>query len=88
MKFTTAILSVAVAALAFTEAAPAAGHAGHEIPLVRNEKHIKNFRSAMAKLAHRYPQLGLAVPTAGPIHDDAAAKTGAVPLTDVGPDSE
>ncbi|KAF9358523.1 Type I transmembrane sorting receptor [Mortierella sp. AD094] len=86
MKFTATILSLAIATLAFTEAAPTGpAHSGHEIPLVRKENHNKNFRSAMAKLANRYPQLGLKVPE--PIHSDAVG-TGSVPLVDVGSDSE
>ncbi|KAF8949940.1 hypothetical protein BGZ46_004848, partial [Entomortierella lignicola] len=55
MKITTAatIISLAVATLVSVEASPA----GHSIPLVRNEKHTRNFKAAMAKLAQRYPQL-------------------------------
>ncbi|KAG0004779.1 Type I transmembrane sorting receptor [Entomortierella chlamydospora] len=86
MKFTATILSLAIAALAFTEAAPTGpAHSGHEIPLVRKENHKKNFRSAMSKLANRYPELNLSVPR--PIHSDAVG-VGKVPLTDVGTDSE
>ncbi|KAF9433086.1 hypothetical protein BGZ76_009904 [Entomortierella beljakovae] len=88
MKFTATILSLAVAALAFTEAAPTSPTAdGHAIPMVRNEKHVRDFRASMAKLAHRYPELGLVVPPGLQIHTDAGG-IGKVPLVDVGPDSE
>ncbi|KAF9194687.1 hypothetical protein BGZ49_003145 [Haplosporangium sp. Z 27] len=86
MKITTAatIVSLAVATLVSVEASSA----GHSIPLVRNEKHTRNFKAAMARLAQRYPQLGLTVPH-DPVRVNTASSSGSsVPVTDYGVDSE
>ncbi|KAG0324686.1 hypothetical protein BGZ99_001572 [Dissophora globulifera] len=81
MKLIAAVLSLAVASLAITDAAPSP--IGHAVPLIRNVHHKKNFHAQIAKLAHRYPELKLNTNATMSL-----AATGGVPLTDVGPDSE
>lgn len=88
MKVTATLLSVALAIMV-ADAASVAPHSGTAVPLSLNPNHKRNFRKTMAKLAARYPQLGLQVP-AEQIISGAEDKIGSgkVPLTDVGPDSE
>ncbi|KAF9024158.1 Type I transmembrane sorting receptor [Haplosporangium bisporale] len=88
MKVTATLLSVALAVMV-ADAASVAPHSGTAVPLSLNPNHKRDFRKTMAKLAARYPQLGLQVP-AEKVISGAQDKvgTGKVPLTDVGPDSE
>ncbi|KAF9311535.1 hypothetical protein BGZ91_006788 [Linnemannia elongata] len=94
MKITATLISLAAAAsLLIVEAQHPAGTA---IPLSLNPNHKRNFRAAIAKLAHRYPQLDLEShhtfhPPGAPVDNGARDKgtgTGQVPLIDVGNDSE
>lgn len=89
MKVTATLLSVALAVMVADAATIHAPHSGTAVPLSLNPNHKRDFRKAMAKLAGRYPQLGLQVP-AEKIITGAQDKAGSgkVPLTDVGPDSE
>ncbi|KAF9083758.1 hypothetical protein BGX23_011158 [Mortierella sp. AD031] len=93
MKIGT-FISLAVAVVAVTEA-QLTPHQGTAIPLSLNPNHKKNFRAAITKLAHRYPQLNLEshhpfhpLPINNGAARDKGKGTGKVPLTDVGPDSE
>ncbi|KAG0337830.1 hypothetical protein BG000_004884, partial [Podila horticola] len=61
MKITATLLSLAVAVMV-TDAATVAPHSGTAVPLSFNPNHKRNFRKTMAKLANRYPQLGLQIP--------------------------
>ncbi|KAF9343479.1 hypothetical protein BGX26_005652, partial [Mortierella sp. AD094] len=84
----TALVSLAVAVLAFTSAAPVnrrpspahshhAGknHKGHSVPLTRNPHFKHNVRAQINKLNKRYPGINI-------------LSAGTVPLTDVSPDLE
>ncbi|KAF9934626.1 hypothetical protein BGZ65_003653 [Modicella reniformis] len=91
----TAYFSVAIAtALALTQAAPTQNEEhlqGHKIPLMHNPEHKRDFKSAMAKLNHRYPQLKLRVkgPKRNSFRDIVnRGKGGTVPTTNYGPDYE
>ncbi|KAI1315954.1 hypothetical protein EDD11_010592 [Mortierella claussenii] len=74
----TALLSVAAAVLAFTEAAPNPN--GHAVPLTRNPHHKYNTRAQIERLNKRYPSLN--------INNKAGGKTGKVPLVNVHSDVE
>ncbi|GJJ70351.1 hypothetical protein EMPS_02700 [Entomortierella parvispora] len=77
----TALLSLAVAVLAVSEATPVARRPhpdGHAVPLTRRENFRHNTPAQIRKLNARYPQLQI----------KAAGSTGSVPLTDVSPDLE
>lgn len=88
MKVTATLLSVALAVMV-ADAASVAPHSGTAIPLTLNPNHKRDFRKTMAKLAARYPQLGLQVPAENTVSGaQDKVGTGKVPLTDVGPDSE
>ncbi|KAG0086705.1 Type I transmembrane sorting receptor [Podila epicladia] len=88
MKVTATLLSLAMAVMV-ADAVSIAPHSGTVIPLSFNPNHQRNFRKTMAKLAARYPQLGLHIPPEQVIVGaQDKAGTGKVPLTDVGPDSE
>ncbi|KAG0348269.1 Type I transmembrane sorting receptor [Podila minutissima] len=88
----TALVSLAVAVLAFTEASPIDrrprpdSNNGHSVPLTRNKNYKHNGRAQIAKLAARYPQLGLEERFSHLRNN--AASSGHVPLTDVGNDLE
>ncbi|KAF8921765.1 hypothetical protein BGZ58_003886, partial [Dissophora ornata] len=77
----TALVSLAVAVLAFTEATPINRRphpsGGHAVPLTRNPKFKHNTKAQLAKLNVRYPNLKV-----------LAASSGHVPLTDVSNDLE
>ncbi|KFH63283.1 hypothetical protein MVEG_10693 [Podila verticillata NRRL 6337] len=78
----TALVSLAVAVLAFTEASPIdrrphPSAAGHSVPLTRNKNYKPNAKAQIAKLNARYPGLKI-----------LAGSSGKVPLTDVAPDTE
>jgi len=76
----TALLSLAVAVLAISEATPVARRPhsdGHAVPLTRRENFRHNTPAQIRKLNARYPQLQI-----------KAGSTGSVPLTDVSPDLE
>ncbi|KAG0342412.1 hypothetical protein BG000_004709 [Podila horticola] len=78
----TALVSLAVAVLAFTEASPIDRRprpdaAGHSVPLTRNKNFKPNTKAQIAKLNARYPGLKI-----------LAGSSGKVPLTDVSPDTE
>ena len=78
----TALVSLAVAVLAFTEASPIdrrphPSSAGHSVPLTRNKNYKPNAKAQIAKLNARYPGLKI-----------LAGSSGSVPLTDVAPDTE
>ncbi|KAF8925405.1 hypothetical protein BGZ58_000832, partial [Dissophora ornata] len=76
----TALVSLAAAVLALTEASPIARRPhseGHAINLTRNANYKPNAKAQIAKLNKRYPNLQI-----------LAASTGSVPLTDVSPDLE
>ncbi|KAG0034810.1 hypothetical protein BGZ81_002902 [Podila clonocystis] len=77
-----ALVSLAVAILAFTEASPINRRprpdaAGHSVPLTRNKNYKPNTKAQIAKLNARYPGLRI-----------LADSSGNVPLTDVSPDLE
>lgn len=77
-----ALVSLAVAVLAFTEASPIdrrphPSAAGHSVPLTRNKNYKPNAKAQIAKLNARYPGLKI-----------LAGSSGQVPLTDVSPDTE
>ncbi|KAF9170916.1 hypothetical protein BGX21_008267 [Mortierella sp. AD011] len=82
----TALVSLAVAVLAITEAnpinrRPRPNSNGHEVQLTRNPNFKHNTKAQINKLNKRYPGLKiLATATSG--------STGSVPLTDVDPDLE
>ncbi|KAF8975910.1 hypothetical protein BGZ52_008490, partial [Haplosporangium bisporale] len=87
----TALVSLAVAVLAFTEASPIDRRPhpdsnGHSVPLTIKKNYKHNGRAQLAKLAARYPQLGLQERYAH-LRSDAAS-SGHVPLTDVPTDLE
>ncbi|KAF9369143.1 hypothetical protein CPB97_003876, partial [Podila verticillata] len=87
----TALVSLAVAVLAFTEASPIdrrpqPDNNGHSVPLTINKNFKHNGRAQIAKLAARYPQLGLQERFAHLRNN--AASSGHVPLTDVPTDLE
>ncbi|KAG9069094.1 hypothetical protein KI688_009989 [Linnemannia hyalina] len=77
----TALVTLAAAVLAFTDASPIARRphpsGGHSVPLTRNASYKHNTRAQIAKLNKRYPSLQI-----------LAGSTGQVPLTDVSPDLE
>ncbi|KAF9549543.1 hypothetical protein EC957_003495 [Mortierella hygrophila] len=77
----TALVTLAAAVLAFTDASPIARRphlsGGHAVPLTRNASYKHNTRAQIAKLNKRYPSLQI-----------LAGSTGQVPLTDVSPDLE
>lgn len=76
----TALLSLAVAVLAVTDATPVTRRPhpdGHAVPLTRRENFKHNTRAQIAKMNARYPGLKI-----------LAGSTGNVPLTDVSPDLE
>ncbi|KAF9297058.1 extracellular aspartic proteinase [Linnemannia elongata] len=77
----TALVTLAAAVLAFTDASPIARRphpsGGHSVPLTRNANYKHNTRAQIAKLNKRYPGLQI-----------LAGSTGHVPLTDVSPDLE
>jgi hypothetical protein len=78
----TALVSLAVAVLAFSEATPIdrrprPSPRGQSVPLTRNPHFKHNTKAQMAKLNKRYPDLRL-----------LAASSGHVPLVDVGNDLE
>ncbi|KAF9089779.1 hypothetical protein BGX29_011868 [Mortierella sp. GBA35] len=77
----TALVTLAAAVLAFTDASPIARRphpsGGHAIPLIRNPHFKHNTKAQIAKLNKRYPGLNI-----------LAGSTGHVPLTDVSPDLE
>lgn len=81
----TALVSLTVALLAFSGAAPinrrprGTSHIvrkGHPVPLTRNPRFKHNTPAQMAKLNHRYPGINI------------TGSSGKVPLTDVRPDLE
>lgn len=81
----TALISLAVAVLTFSDAAPInrrphgtshVVHKGHPVPLTRNPHFKHNTPAQIAKLNNRYPGMKI------------AASSGKVPLTDVKPDLE
>ncbi|KAF8975338.1 hypothetical protein BGZ46_009201 [Entomortierella lignicola] len=74
MKFAT-LITLTVAVLAFSEAAPNPN--GHSVPLTRNPHFKHNTKAQIAKLNKRYPGLKI-----------LAGSTGKVPLTNVHPDVE
>ncbi|KAF9931418.1 hypothetical protein FBU30_010255 [Linnemannia zychae] len=87
MKITATFLSLAAAALVVVDAQ------SHSVPLTLNPHYKKDFRAAIAKIAHRYPQLDLeSHHVFQPLHPSDAhnndAGTGNVPLVDVGRDTE
>ncbi|KAF8976241.1 hypothetical protein BGZ46_008421 [Entomortierella lignicola] len=75
----TALVSLAAAVLAFTDASPIhrPNPKGHAVPLTRNPHYKHNTKAQIAKLNKRYPGLNI-----------LAGSTGKVPLTDVSPDTE
>ncbi|KAI7819008.1 hypothetical protein BC939DRAFT_521280 [Gamsiella multidivaricata] len=75
----TALVSLAAAVLAFTDASPIHKNdsKGHAVPLTRNPHFKHNTKAQIAKLNKRYPGLNILV-----------GSTGKVPLTDVSPDLE
>jgi hypothetical protein len=79
----TALVTLAAAVLAFTDASPIArrphpaASSGHSVPLTRNPHFKHNTRAQMAKLNKRYPGVNI-----------LAGSSGKVPLTDVSPDLE
>ena len=77
----TALVSLAVAVLAVTEASPVARrphHDGHAVALTRRENYTHNTYAQLRKMSARYPQLQIKV----------TGSSGSVPLTDVSPDLE
>ncbi|KAG0057320.1 hypothetical protein BGZ83_011563 [Gryganskiella cystojenkinii] len=75
----TALVSLAVAVLAVTEASPVARrphHAGHAVALTRRENYTHNTPAQLRKMAARYP------------HIKVTGSSGSVPLTNVSPDLE
>ncbi|KAG0330537.1 hypothetical protein BGZ99_000007 [Dissophora globulifera] len=70
----TALVSLAVAVLAFAEAAPSPK--GHAVPLTRNPHFKHNTKAQMAKINRRYPNVNV------------LAGSGHVPLVNVHPDLE
>ncbi|KAI1315952.1 hypothetical protein EDD11_010590 [Mortierella claussenii] len=78
----TALVSLAAAVLAFTDASPInrrphADSNGHAVHLTRNPNFKHNTRAQIAKMNKRYPGINI-----------LAGSTGKVPLTDVSPDLE
>ncbi|KAF9960975.1 hypothetical protein BGZ72_005278 [Mortierella alpina] len=78
----TALVSLAVAVLAFTDATPIdrrphGSHGGHSVPMTRNPHFKHNTKAQIAKLNKRYPGLKI-----------LAASSGSVPLVDVQNDLE
>ncbi|KAG0358762.1 hypothetical protein BGZ54_010295 [Gamsiella multidivaricata] len=76
----TAFISLAIAVLAITDAAPInrrphPGHNGKAVKLTRNSNFKHNTRAQMAKLNRRYPSINILA-------------SGDVPITDVSPDLE
>ncbi|KAF9343213.1 hypothetical protein BGX26_006084, partial [Mortierella sp. AD094] len=70
-----ALVTLTVAALAFTEAAPAPK--GHSVPLTRNPHFKHNTRAQIGKLNKRYPGINI-----------LSNSSSRVPLTNVNPDLE
>ena len=76
----TALVSLAAALLAFTEASPIARRPhtdGHSIPVTRRSDYKHNTKAQIAKLNRRYPGINI-----------LSASSGSVALTDVSPDTE
>ncbi|KAG0350197.1 hypothetical protein BGZ54_003964, partial [Gamsiella multidivaricata] len=73
----TALVSLAAAVLAFTDASPIhkPNHKGHAVPLTRNPHFKHNIHAQIAKLNKRYPGINILA-------------SGKVPLVDVSPDLE
>jgi len=78
----TALVSLAAAVLAFTDATPInrrphLSSVGHSVPLTRRANYTHNTKAQIAKLNKRYPGINI-----------LSASSGSVALTDVSPDTE